>query len=66
MSSEPDLVDQIRAVRRRLWEEHGAAIEPFCEWIRSLEREHPERVVSRRPRTLTDEELAEVARGLER
>ena len=61
MADEPDLVEQIRAVRRRLWQEHGPTTERFFEWIRSCEAQHPERLAVP-PRELTDDEIEEVVR----
>jgi hypothetical protein len=64
MSEEPDLIEEIRAVRRRLWEEHGGTVEGYAKWLREMGARHPELMASPAslPRRLSDEELAELAR----
>ncbi|MBI5488441.1 MAG: hypothetical protein HY905_14000 [Deltaproteobacteria bacterium] len=61
MTDELDLVEQIRAIRRRLWQEHGPDAERFFEWIRAREAKHPEKLATP-PRDLTDEEIDEIVR----
>jgi hypothetical protein len=62
MGEERDLVDQIREVGRRLWEEHGGTPEAFAAWLNQLEAQHPERFRSPGSRAPTDEQLAEIRR----
>jgi hypothetical protein len=61
MTDELDLVEQVRAVRRRLWEEHGPTTEQVFEWIRSREAQHPEKLAVP-PRELTDQDIEEIVR----
>ena len=57
-----DLIDELREVRRRLWLEHGGTPESVCDWLRSLDAQHPEKLGVPPPRTLTDDEIDEIVR----
>jgi hypothetical protein len=42
----PDpLIDEVRAIRRALCEQFGNDVDRLCEYLRGLERQHPERLV---------------------
>jgi hypothetical protein len=62
MSEPRDLIEDIRDVRRRLWLEHGGTAQSVCDWLRSLDSQHPETLGVPPPRTLGDEEIDEIVR----
>ena len=39
------LIDEVRATRERLVREHGG-LRGWCEYLRKLEQQHPERLIS--------------------
>ena len=51
----PDpLIDEVRERRRKVFEENGATLDGLFEAIRRLQEGHPEKIVTRKPRPLSD------------
>ena len=46
------LVDEVRQRRRDLFVQHGNELSRLCDAIRSIEKEHPEKVVDLRRATV--------------
>ena len=66
MTDELDLIDEIRAVRQRLWEEHGGSARDFASWLMGREALHPERLHKKTVRSLSEEEIDEIEHMLGR
>ena len=45
MAIEYPILDELHAIRERLWEEAGGTMEGFARMIREREQQHPERLV---------------------
>ena len=46
MSIDDPIVEEVRQVRARLWEQCGGDLKRFVAWLREQEAKHPERLVT--------------------
>lgn len=48
----PDpLIDEIRAIRQRISEEHGNDVGRLCDYLKTVEEQYADRVIRELPRT---------------
>lgn len=60
MAGPIDLVEEIRRVRQRLWKEHGDTAKAFASWLKEKDKRQSRRILRRKPRVLSDDEIAEI------
>jgi hypothetical protein len=53
-----NIVEEVRAVRRKLFAEHGNDLDKLCEWLMRLQEQHPERIAAETPRSKRERETA--------
>jgi hypothetical protein len=53
-----DLVEEVRAVRRKIFAEHGNDLDKLCAWLMRLQEQHPERMATETPRSERERETA--------
>jgi hypothetical protein len=58
------IVEEVHAVRRKIWEECGCDSQNYFEYILEFQRQHPENLVSYVPRSRSSPEAAKNVEGL--